>query len=428
MYELIIRGGQLVTSQEDKRCDIAISNGIIAAIAECGSLGSAGSEVDARGLYILPGLIDAHVHFREPGLTHKEDFLTGSSAALHGGMTYVVDMPNVIPVTTTVERLLERKALAKEKSCLDMGFFALLTSDNLSEMEGLKEAGAVGFKIYLGTSVGNIAAPDDGVMLEQFRVAERLGMRIGFHAENNAINDYYTKMVMRSQPGIARALIEARPAFSEVEAVSKAIAFARECGTRIHIYHVSSGKTVDVIHKAQKDGVNVTAETCPHYLLRDEDDYAKLGNALKVFPTVKTKWDRDKLWEGIKDGTIGMVVTDHAPHTPNEKNGNIWEAMAGASGVEISARLMLTEVNKGNLTLRKMCELMSENPAKIWNISGRGCVEIGKPANLTIVDLSKEGIICNEQLHGKNNNTAFNGVRTIGMPVMSVLNGKLYKL
>lgn len=425
-YDLLVKNATVVTSQGHLEADVAIKDGVIAAVSRRGDIKTALQTVDADGLYLLPGLIDAHVHFRDPGLTYKEDFSTGARSALYGGMTYVVDMPNVEPVTATAERLLDRQRAARERACLDMGFFALLTADNLHEMEAMKRAGAVGFKIYLGTSVGNIAAPPDGVMLEQFRAAAALGLRIGFHAENNAINDYFTAKLRKS--GDAAALIDARPDFSEVEAVGKAIAFARETGAKIHIFHVSSGKTVDVIREARRSGVDVTAETCPHYLLLDRKDYARLGPVIKVFPTIKEEGDRMRLWEGIQDGTIGMIATDHAPHTPEEKSGDIWSAMAGLAGVEISARLMLNEVARGRLTLEKLVELMSENPARIWGLKGRGVIQAGCPANLTIVDLERTCVIRNAALHGKSNVTAFDGVQTTGAPVMSVVGGRLHRL
>ena len=425
-YDIVIKNGTTVSSAGRVRQDVAIKDGKIAALAQ--EIRGAERELDAESLFLLPGLIDAHVHFRDPGLTHKEDIQTGSRSALYGGITYVVDMPNVDPVTSTAERLAARQKMAAEKAAVEMGFFALLTEDNLDEMERLKEAGAIGFKIYLGTSVGNIAAPPDGVMLEQFRQAAALGMRIGFHAENNGINDYFTRKLLQDGTEDPAALIAARPDFSEVEAVAKAIAYAEETGAKIHIYHVSSGKTVELIRRAQKVGVDVTAETCPHYLLLDESDYPRLGNRMKVFPTIKTQWDQQMLWEGLRDGTIGMIATDHAPHTAAEKSGSIWQAMAGAAGVEISARLMLDAVNAGRLSLEKMVALMSENPAKIWGLEGRGRIEVGQPANITIVDLNRRGIIEDKSLHGKSNITAFDGKQTVGMPVFSVLRGELQDL
>lgn len=427
MFDLIIRNGTLVTSAGRQRLDIAVKDGRIAALGE-GNAQAAARVVDAAGLYLLPGLMDTHVHFRDPGLTQKEDFATGSRAALYGGMTYVVDMPNVKPVTSTAERLRARAERARREASVEIGFFALLTADNLEEMDALKQAGAVGFKIYLGTSVGEIAAPPDGVMLEQFRRAARLGMRIGFHAENNAINDYYTALEQAAGCTDPGALIRARPDFSEEEAVCKAIAYARETGAAIHIYHVSSGKTVDRIREAKAEGIDVTAETCPHYLFLDQADYKRLGVLLKVYPTVKTQWDKEKLWAGLADGTIDMIATDHAPHLPQEKQGGLWEAMAGVAGVEISARLMLDAVNRGRLTLEQLAAWMSENPARIWGLKERGTVKPGQPANLTAVDLSRRGVIHNARLHGKTNVTAFDGVETIGAPVFSVTGGKLFEI
>ena len=428
-YDLILKDGLLVSSKGRRAADIALRAGRIAAIAEPGTLLEEAGEVRSlKGLCVLPGLIDAHVHFRDPGFTHKEDFQTGSRSALYGGITYVVDMPNVNPVTSTAERLRQRMASAREKALMDIGFFGLLTADNLDEMEPMKREGAVGFKIYLGTSVGDIAAPPDGVMLEQFQKAAALGMRIGFHAENNDINQWFTQKARLSGGSRADALVEARPDFSEVEAVCRAIAFARETNAAIHIYHVSAAKTVEAIRRAKREGIDITAETCPHYLLLDDSAYARLGPTMKVFPTIKRREDREALWNGLRDGTIDMIATDHAPHAAGEKAGDIWEAMAGCAGVEVSLRLMLTEVNRGTLTLEQLCALMSENPARVWNLAGRGQVIPGEPANLTIVDLHRSGVIRNAELHGKSNLTAFDGTETMGAAVLSVVNGELHEL
>lgn len=421
--DLLIKNGTVVTSAGRKKADVAIKDGKVHLIESDLSGCAAIKTIDAQGLFVLPGLIDAHVHFRDPGLTHKEDFASGSHSALYGGITYAVDMPNVNPVTSTAQRLRERQQAAKEKACMELGFFALLTGDNLDEMEAMKEAGAVGYKIYLGTSVGNIAAPPDGIMLEQFYRAVQLDMRIGFHAENNAINDYYTQKQKERGCSCPDVLVDARPDFSEVEAVSKAVAFARETGAKIHIYHVSSGKTVALIREAKKSGVDITAETCPHYLLLKREDYHRLGTALKAFPTVKEESDRLALWEGLHDGTIEMIATDHAPHTAQEKSGDIWSAMAGMSGVEISARLMLDAVNRGELTLEELVAFMSENPAKVWNLTGRGTIQVGGAANLTLVDMEYTSAICSDRLHGKSNNIAFEGVTTVGAPVAATIDG-----
>lgn len=427
-YDLWIRNGTLVSSRGRRKADIVVRDGKIDGIIDSGQSIEADQILEAEGRFILPGLIDGHVHFRDPGLTHKEDIYTGSRSALYGGMTYVIDMPNVHPVTSTAERLRERIEMARERACVGMGFFALLTEENLGEMEELKRAGAVGFKIYLGTSVGEIAAPPDGVMLEQFRRAAELNMRIGFHAENNAINDHFTEREMERGSTSSEDLIQARPGFSEAESVGKAILFAGETGAKIHIYHVSSGRTVELIRRAKAAGVDITAETCPHYLLLDRVDYGRLGPVLKAFPPVREREDRKKLWEGMLDGTIDMIATDHAPHTKEEKSGDIWRAMAGVAGVEISARLMLTEVAEGRLSLERLVALMSEGPARVWNLEGRGKIGEGYGADLTLVDPERTGVIRNDDLHGKTNVTAFEGIRTVGMPVASVVKGKVFEL
>ena len=220
--DLLIQHGTLVDGRGRYAADVLIRGGVIAAVGQ--NMPAHGAEVyDAAGQYVLPGLMDAHVHFRDPGLTHKEDFATGSRAAIHGGVTAVLDMPNVVPVTNTRQRLLDRMAAAAERCAVNIRFFALLTEDNLSEMEGMAEAGAIGFKLFLGTSTGNVACPPDGILLEQFREAKRLGLRIAVHAENNGINGYYSKLYQdqgRTDPAV---LPLARPAFSEIEAVNRAI-------------------------------------------------------------------------------------------------------------------------------------------------------------------------------------------------------------
>lgn len=428
MIDFVIKNGKLVSSSKIEAGDILINDGVVADIVPSGDVVEAADVYDATGRYVLPGLIDAHVHFRTPGLTHKEDFHTGSRAAIYGGVTSVLDMPNVVPVTATAKLLIERQQMAAEECRVNIGFFALLTEDNLEEMLPMKEAGAVAYKIFLGTSTGNIAAPSDGVMLEQFKRAKELGMCIGFHAENNAINQYYSDKLMQAGVTTADCLDKARPAFSEVEAVSKAIAFARETGAKIHIFHVSAGKTVDLIRQARAQGIDITCETAPQYLLLNNTAYAQKGAIIKAYPVIKQEADRLKLWEGVSDGTIDMIATDHAPHTPQEKEGDVWQATAGIAGVEISAKLMLNAVSNGMLSLQKYVELMCERPADIWQLKGQGYIRKGAPANITVVDLAYESVIRNDELHGKNNITAFDGTPVKGAPVLTVVNGKKYEI
>ncbi len=426
--ELLMQNGTVVEGRGRFETDILVRDGRIAAMGKSLPVPAGAQVYDAAGRYILPGLIDAHVHFRDPGLTYKEDFATGSRAAIWGGVTGVLDMPNVVPVTSTRQRLEERMTAAAERCGVNIRFFALLTEDNLEEMEGMWEAGAVGFKLFLGTSTGNVACPSDGVLLEQFRRAAALGARIAIHAENNGINAFYTKLYREAGADDPGVLPKARPAFSEVEAVGKAIAFARETGAGIHICHVSTAAAAALIRRAREEGVDVTCETAPQYLLLNENAYEERGPVIKAFPTIKSETDRRGLWAALADGTIDMIATDHAPHTREEKQGNIWTVTGGVSGVEIAARLMLTQVNRGLLTLEQLAALMAEGPARVWRLERWNTLRPGGAANLTVVDLDREGIIDEEKLHGKNNVTAFAGVETKGAPVATVAGGRLYDL
>jgi dihydroorotase len=428
-YDLLLKNGILVTSHGSFAADVAVKDGKIALIAAPGSSagGSAVDEVsDVRGKFILPGVIDAHVHFREPGLTAKEDFETGSRAAACGGVTMAADMPNTLPVTAAAGDFAGKVRLAEEKSCIDFGLFALLTHENSGEMDALHEMGALGFKIFLGTSTGDIAAPGEGVMFGQMEQIARLKTRIGFHAENSALNEYCTRRCRegprRDEPDI---LTRARPDFSEAEAVARAIRFSEYTGAKIHIYHLSAARSVDLVRDAKRRGLLVSAETCPHYLLFNAGDYPRLGGRMKVYPPIRGPEDQAALWEGIADGTIDMIASDHAPHTAAEKEKSLWEASSGLSGVETSVRLMLNEVNRGRLSLNDYVRLSSEAPARIWHIyPQKGSLRIGADGDFTIVDMEKTGIIRNDRLHSKNRTGIYDGLETRGMPVATIVRGR----
>jgi allantoinase len=425
-YDLILKNGIVVTPRSSFTADVAVKNGKIALIADSVASFAADEIYDARGKYILPGVIDAHVHFRDPGLIVKEDFETGSRAAAYGGVTMVADMPNVLPITATAKDFTEKVRIISEKSYIDFGLFFLLTNNNSYEMEPAQTAGALGFKIYLGTSVGDIAAPGEGIMFEQMEKITKFNTRIGFHAENNALNDYFTEKCWegscRNEPDI---FIKARPDISEADAVACAIRFAEYTGAKIHIYHVSAGLSVDLIRTAKKQGIPISAETCPHYLFLDSNDYERLGGQMKTFPPIRTMKDQNALWAGIADGTIDMIATDHAPHTVEEKGKNIWEASAGAIGVETSVRLMLNEVNRGRFTLNDYVRLACEAPARIWHIfPQKGSFQLGTDGDFTIVDMEKEDRIRNNSLHSKNKTGIYDGIKTQGMPVATIVRGQ----
>ncbi|MDR0442395.1 MAG: dihydroorotase family protein [Treponema sp.] len=418
-YDLILKNGILVTPAETFTADVAVKNGKIAA-TDLGLSDTADEIFDAAGLHILPGIIDAHVHFRDPGLTEKEDFETGSAAAAFGGVTLIADMPNVLPVTSTVERFNEKVLIAREKAYVDFALFALLTNENIYEMEDLQRAGALGFKVFLGSSTGDIAAPAAGTLLEQIKKSASLGMRIGFHAENGDINSHFTS-VCRNTTGVSEAVLlsQARPVISEVMAIKDAICYAQYTGAKIHIHHVTSQDGERLIEEAKQKGINVSAETCPHYLLLDTN-----SKAVKVYPPVRNDVNRKGLWHALGSG-IDMIASDHAPHTAPEKALPVWEAPAGLSGVETSVRLMLNEVNKGSLTLNSYAALASEMPAKIWGIyPQKGNLLPGADADFTVVDMKKKSVILKDKLHSKSKTSVFDGVETTGLPAATIVRGR----
>jgi dihydroorotase len=420
-YDLIIKNGILVSPVKTFRADIAVINGIIQTTGALHRSDNANEIYDAEGKYILPGIIDAHVHFRDPGLTEKEDFESGSVAAAFGGITTVADMPNVIPVTSTLEQYKEKLKIAKEKSYVDFALFALLSNDNLNEMEKLKKAGALGFKVFFGTSTGDIAAPSPSILIQQMEKSVKLGMRIGFHCETSDLNSYYTNLWKnKTDLNDGHSLAQARPVISEALAIQNVIFYADYTKAKIHIHHVTSKEGALLVAEAKQKKLKITAETCPHYLLFDGEN-----SAHKVYPPIRGMEHNQALWQALKNGGIDMIASDHAPHTAAEKALPVWEAPAGLCGVETSVPLMLNEVNKGRLSLNDYVRIASDMPAKIWDIyPQKGNLREGADADFTIVDMNMKKIITASELHSKSKTSPYEGMEVQGCPVATIVRGK----
>lgn len=426
--DLVIKNGKIVTPQSVREGDdIAIENGIVVAIDKQGSFTEAKEEIDVKGKYVLPGIIDVHVHFREPGYTYKEDFETGTSAAAAGGVTTVLDMPNNIPFCSTVEAFKEKLEIIKKKAYVDYGLIAAVVSETVEEIPKLADAGINVFKIFMGATVGGVPAPDDGGMIRAFQLVAETGLRIGVHAENNDIMNYFTEKLKAEGRTDPLAHVESRPNVAEAEAIQRAILFAAETGCKLHIYHMSSKEGVQLVKGAKERGVNVSAETGPHYLLLDSSYMNKVGSHLKMNPPVRSPENGEALWKALSEGTVEVIATDHSPHTLEEKtNDNIWEAIPGFTGVETSIPLMLTQVNEGRLSLNAYVKLASENPAKLFNLYPRkGTISIGTDADFTIVDMEKEGVLSSEKLHSKTKVTPFDGWKVKGMPICAIVRGNV---
>ncbi|HKX19775.1 MAG TPA: dihydroorotase [bacterium] len=431
--DLIVKNGTIVSPAASRRGHLLIQDGRVREISVRDELPEATRTIDAAALHVLPGLIDPHVHFRVPGLEYKEDFSTGSQAAAAGGVTTVLDMPNVIPLTSTVHGFRTKVAAIQGTSYVDYGLYAVIVEGSSREIVPLAEAGVVGYKVFLGETVGNIPAPQDGEILDAWRIVAETGLRCGVHAEDNGIIHYIRKQLLDAGRTDPLAHLESRPSVAEAEAISRAILFAREAKSRLMIFHMSAAEGVELLRRGRGDGVDVMGETGPNYLLMEGEDMVRmrLGSLLKINPPVRSREHADALWRGLLDGTIEVLGTDHSPHTREEKMfndpmGDIWKAAAGWPGVETNVPLMLTQVNAGRLTLNHYVKLQAEGPARAWNLWPRkGHLGRGADADLTIVDMRKEGTIDQERLHSKNRLTPFHGFRVKGLPVYTIVRGQV---
>lgn len=425
MPDLILRGGTVVHAQGREVADVAIKDELIVGIGSTGTLGSAVESVDVTGHYLIPGAIDVHVHFREPGYTHKEDWGTGTQAAAMGGVTTVFEMPNTHPPTRSVTELKQKQACAA-KACVDFGLYGLLAEDNIEEIPALIKAGANAFKCFMGNTFGNLPSPSTGAMLEGFEIIAQSGLRISLHAETASIMAW--RQAKLEAAGLNEPLhhIAARPEVVAVEAVARASILAEWTGARIHVLHISSAGELRPLAEAKARGVDVTGETCPCYLFLNSGDYARLGSVIRVNPPVREAKDSNAIWAALHSGVVDMISTDHAPHTPEEKtNDIIWKADCGFPGVETQMPLMLTEVADGRLTLEDYVRISSTNPARAFGLSPmKGRIAVGSHADIAVVDMARKETVDAQRLHSRGKITPFSGRKTVGAPVHTLVRGR----
>jgi allantoinase len=371
-------------------------------------------------------LIDPHVHFREPGLAYKEDWESGSQAAVMGGVTTVLDMPNTVPPTDTAARFAAKLALIQGRAYCDYGLFGLLGQANLAELGPLTEQGAIGFKCFLGRSTGDILPPDDGTLLAALARVAELDRRCAVHAENDAILEYTTRELRQAGRTDPLAHVLARPIVAEEESIQRVGLFAARTGARVHILHLSSTAGLAAIERWRAQGVDLTCEVTPHHCFLSADDMVRLGSIVKINPPVRLSGHGAALLAAAAAGRVDAIATDHAPHTAEEKlRTPIWDAVSGFAGVELSLRLFLTyAVHPGRLTLEQLVELMAAGPARVWGLPRKGAIRVGADGDLTIVDLDRTDTIAAARLHGKNNLTPWEGRATRGAVVATILRGR----
>ncbi|CAN5432738.1 allantoinase [soil metagenome] len=424
-YDLVVRGGTIVTPQRLIRADLAVKDGAVCAIGT--GLANGDNEVDASERYILPGIVDAHVHFREPGMVYKEDFGTGSRAAAIGGVTTVFDMPNTVPPVATLDIFQHKLESVAPKAHVDFGLYGMLGQDNADEIPKLAGAGAIGLKLFMGQTTGDNPCPDDGAIYQGLRAAKESGLVVGVHAENNPLLQQLAKELRAQGRTDVRAHLESRPPLVEVEAVTRITTLAGAVGTTLHIHHLSTRDGLERVKMLRALGHKLTVESLVGHLLLDDSSYDGFGNLVKLNPPVRPAEHGAALWAGIGNGDVDIIATDHAPHSADEQaEPNVWCAHGGWIGVETSVPLMLTQVAKGRLTIHDVVRLCSANPARIWGIDDRkGHLDIGADADFILVDPTAEGVIDGTRLHSKHPVTPYDGWSTTGAVQATYLRGEL---
>ncbi|MDX1752480.1 MAG: dihydroorotase [Salinimicrobium sediminis] len=389
MKKVLIKNAKIVNEGEIFEGDVFIEEGIITEIASSISAKSPNlSIIDAEGNYLMPGVIDDQVHFREPGLTHKETIATGSKAAVAGGITSFIEMPNTQPQTTTIDLLEEKYKLAANTSYANYAFMFGGTNDNLEEIKKIDPKKVPALKLFLGSSKGNMLVDDEQVLEKIFKESPVL---IAAHCEDEkTIQKNLQECVERYGDDIP---IELHPKIRSEEACylssSKAVALAKKTGARLHVFHLSTAKELKLFEnkKPLKDK-KITAEVCVHHLWFNDSDYAKKGTFIKWNPAVKTKEDQDALLKALIEDKIDVIATDHAPHTREEKKNVYTKAPSGGPLVQHALPAMLQMHHQGKISLEKIVEKMCHNPAILFDIEKRGFIREGYKADLVIVDLN----------------------------------------
>ena len=437
-----ILNGTLVSSRGTSVGDVVCRDGTIERVGSADGM-PLDERIDARGFFVFPGFIDPHVHSRDPGLTHKEDFAHSTRAAAAGGVTTLCEMPNAIPPVTSAAIFEERAAQHSAVASVDFGLWGLaLGRENLSEIAGLFQAGAVGVKLFWGyalhrltrTLVYNvmdqaeenlIPPPDNGEVLELCREVARVGGLLAAHCEDRGVLDAAERSLGHPIATYAE-LLKARPATAEAVSIAIATELCGATGCRFHIVHTASRGGVNAIRRAQREGLPLTAETCPHYLSFTEDDFSELGVMMKVYPPIRTHLDQASLWDAVRDGVITSIGSDHAPHTLAEKEQGIAMAPAGVHGVETLPAVLVDAMLDGKIAPERLAWTASEGTARLAGLYPRkGVLQVGADADFTLVDPKATTTVDRARMHSKQPLSPWHGRQLRGRIKMTVLRGEV---
>ena len=415
-FDLVLKGATVVNHDGAGVRDVAIRDGRIAGL---GALGAAiaAEVVDARGLHILPGVIDTQVHFREPGLEHKEDLETGSRAAVLGGVTAVFEMPNTKPLTTSAATLADKVARAKNRMFCDFAFYVGATRENIGEIPQLERLeGSAGIKVFMGSSTGDLLVDDEATLA---RIVSGISRRAAFHAEDEA--RLKARMGLR-RPGDPSSHSEWRDPEAALIATTRLVGLAERYKKCVHVLHVSTAEEMAFL-AAHKGWASV--EVTPHHLtLVAPDCYRELGTYAQMNPPVRDDRHRQALWAALASGVVDVLGSDHAPHAREEKDHAYPNSQSGMTGVQTLLPIMLDHVNSGRLTLSRFVDLTSAGPQRLFGIRGKGRIAVGYDADLTVVDMKREETITNAWIASRCGWTPYDGRRVKGWPVGTIVRGR----
>ncbi len=417
-FDLILKGGTCATPAGLIETDVAVKKGRISALGDLRTA-TAPDIVDAAGLHVLPGVIDSQVHFREPGLEHKEDLGTGTAGAVMGGVTAVFDMPNTNPSTTTAQSLAAKCRAAKNRAWCDIAFYVGAADENIEDLPHLESLpGTAGVKIFMGSSTGSLLVEDDATLAQVLASGRR---RCAVHCEDEPRLRERRALVEGGAPVSAHA--EWRDTETAVRATRRLLELARGVRRRVHVLHVTTAEEMALLPD-YKD--IATVEVTPQHLtLAAPDAYERLGSRAQMNPPIRNEHHRDALWRAIEQGGVDCIGSDHAPHTLDEKARPYPDSPSGMPGVQTLVPILLTHVAQGRLSLHRFVDLTSAGPARIFGIAGKGRIALGFDADFTVVDLKAERTITDRWIVSRCGWTPFDGFQATGWPVSTIIGGRM---
>ena len=415
-YDVIIRGATCVSHRGIGVADVGVRDGRTAAIGDLSQAG-AGQEIDARGLHLLPGVIDTQVHFREPGNEHKEDLETGSRSAVLGGVTAVFEMPNTSPSTTTVERLADKVARGTNRMWCDFAFFAGAAAENADQLGELeRQPGCCGIKLFMGSSTGSLLVSDDDTILRVLKSGRR---RVAVHAEDEMRLEDRKGERVEGDPNSHPVWRDEETA---IRATKRVLKLAREAGRRVHVLHITTAEETEIL--SQNKDIATMEVTPQHLTLAAPDCYDRLGTYAQMNPPIRAARHREALWKALNTGIVDVIGSDHAPHTKEEKAKTYPATPSGMPGVQTLLPLMLDHVAKGRLTIQQVVDLTSHGPNRIYGIAGKGRLAVGYDADYTLVDLKAETEITGDWLASRCGWSPFEGMTVTGFPKGTIIRGR----